>query len=315
MRFAWCLFALFRGRVQASEVCRRDESVASMLCQPDGAPPRVAVCISGAARTFENPIVHRSLKEHLIDSLGAQTTVFAHLKLTDARGDNRTGHNGVIHGTVEGVRRAAERVGVATLEIVTERFVTPPECPNYRTQFISDAAAEKCGPDCFVNTEAKYQSVLGQLTNHKTCFEMLEKHEKEHRVAFGWVIYARPDLTWWKAVAPWCRHALPKRHRDFSFWFPRDRAKELLYDPHAAHYACKAPPRENELVEAFFVHNSNLHGLRSDVPATRSIPVVLTRQPGPNYPYICKMVGHAGGDREGPFDCHRTITGNACNRK
>ena len=41
------------------------------------------------------------------------------------------------------VRRAAERVGVATLEIVTERFVTPPECPNYRTQFISDAAAEK----------------------------------------------------------------------------------------------------------------------------------------------------------------------------
>ena len=220
------------------------------------------------------------------------------------------------------------------------------------------SAARRCGPDCFVNTEAKYQSVLGQLTNHKTCFEMLEKHEKEHRVAFGWVIYARPDLTWWKAVAPWCRHALPKRHRDFSFWFPRDRAKELLYDPHAAHYACKAPPRENELVEAFFVHNSNLHGLRdgraassgrrgaasadrrdgaaarattaattrrrnapparrrrSDVPATRSIPVVLTRQPGPNYPYICKMVGHAGGDREGPFDCHRTITGNACNRK
>jgi len=152
----------------------RDASLSSMLCTPAGKPPNVAVCISGAARTFERELVHRSLKENLIDRLGAPTTVFAYLKLADARGDNRTAFSGLIHATERGVRwrparnsavqssttqagpagpgvalsthvekaasqvrQAAARVGVATLKLETNSHTAPPQCPNYRARYVS----------------------------------------------------------------------------------------------------------------------------------------------------------------------------------
>ena len=50
------------------------------------AQPSLALLIGGLARTFAHPIVHRTLRGHLLESLGMEVAVFAHLRLEDQRG-------------------------------------------------------------------------------------------------------------------------------------------------------------------------------------------------------------------------------------
>ena len=50
------------------------------------AQPSLALLIGGLARTFAHPIVHRTLRGHLLESLGMEVAVFAHLRLEDRRG-------------------------------------------------------------------------------------------------------------------------------------------------------------------------------------------------------------------------------------
>ena len=83
-----------------------EDNIASMLCSPSGPAPNVALCVAGAARTFQNKLVHRSLKENVIERLGAPVTTFAFLKLGDARGDSRVEYGATIQATEEGVQQA-----------------------------------------------------------------------------------------------------------------------------------------------------------------------------------------------------------------
>ena len=91
-------------------------SVPGMLCAGYASrPPRVAVCLAGGARTFPHALVKRSLRENLIDALGVGSSslqVFAHLKLADKRGDDRSKFNGKVHATRSQVLEAAADVGM-----------------------------------------------------------------------------------------------------------------------------------------------------------------------------------------------------------
>lgn len=83
-------------------------------------PPRLAVCFGGLARTFGRALVHRSLKGHLIDALGARATVFAVLRLEDRRGIDhyqRTDLSGVVPASERDVRAALTALGAAEANV------------------------------------------------------------------------------------------------------------------------------------------------------------------------------------------------------
>ena len=52
-------------------------SVPEMLCAGSAPAPRVAACLAGTARTFERPLVHRSVAENVLRALGAEVKLFA----------------------------------------------------------------------------------------------------------------------------------------------------------------------------------------------------------------------------------------------
>lgn len=284
-----------------------EDSIASMLCSPSGPAPSVALCIAGAARTFENKIVHRSLKENVIERLGAPVTTFAFLKLGDARGDSRVGYGATIQATEEGVRRACRVLGVSQLQIKRDSYNAPPDCPNYAVYPTFD----EC-PTCHVNGSAHQQSLLGQLENRATCFKMISEHERSRGRTFDWVLLARPDLTWVDAVVPWCRHVLPKRVGDWTFWLPREGAEEQLLAPWIDHYACKTPPMSSKTVEAHVRKHTRL--LRSrDSPAT--LPAILTRVHKQGFPLNidegCRMhMALSGADPPSGFNSSDAVVHN-----
>ncbi|KAJ3106008.1 hypothetical protein HDU97_007192 [Phlyctochytrium planicorne] len=55
-----------------------------LVCSPASPePPKIAVCMAGAARTLKYPIVYKSIKNNVIDALGGEVKLFAYLKMHD----------------------------------------------------------------------------------------------------------------------------------------------------------------------------------------------------------------------------------------
>eukprot|EP00756_Hemistasia_phaeocysticola_P031544 Hpha_TRINITY_DN16359_c3_g7::TRINITY_DN16359_c3_g7_i1::g.59181::m.59181 len=271
------MFALALVASAAALPCVED-NIASMLCSPSGPAPNVALCIGGASRTFQNKIVHRSLKENLIDRLGAPVTTFALLKMGDARGDPKKCCSATITATEEGARQACRVIGVSKLKIKRDSYNKPPNCTSYPVY--DERTAEQC-PTCHVNSTGHQQSLLGQLENRAMCYRMITEHELLHNRTFDWVLFVRPDLTWFDAVVPWCRHALPKRFGDWSFWLPREHAHQQFWKPWVDHYSCKTPPNTKDDVEHFLMKYTELWDYRHS-PLT--LPVLITRVMGPGFP-------------------------------
>jgi hypothetical protein len=72
-------------RAMARAVCTTLEGKPSRV-------PRLALGLGGLARTFAHQLVYQTVRGHLIDAVGARTTVFAHLRLEDDRPVQRGGH-------------------------------------------------------------------------------------------------------------------------------------------------------------------------------------------------------------------------------
>ena len=65
-------------QAMARAVCTTLEGVHSRV-------PRLALGLGGLARTFAHQLVYQTVRGHLIDAVGARTTVFAHLRLEVTR--------------------------------------------------------------------------------------------------------------------------------------------------------------------------------------------------------------------------------------
>ena len=72
-------------RAMARAVCATLEGMPSRV-------PRLALGLGGLARTFAHQLVYTTVRGHLIDAVGARTTVFAHLRLQDDRPVQHGGH-------------------------------------------------------------------------------------------------------------------------------------------------------------------------------------------------------------------------------
>ena len=93
-------------RAMARAVCTILEGVHSRV-------PRLALGLGGLARTFAHQLVYQTVRGHLMDAVGARTTVFAHLRLEDDRPVQQGGHRTQAPPAVTSHRLIHRRVVVA----------------------------------------------------------------------------------------------------------------------------------------------------------------------------------------------------------
>ena len=276
-------------------------SFASLLCAGAGGPaPKVAVALGGGARTFSHALVSESIKANLIGgSSGARVDVFAYLKLQDVRGENNKA--AAAPAKREQVERALRRLGVAAQDYVIASGTTPepPACnasQGYRP-FVDKAPTPGQGKQ----TKANRDSFAAQVTTKKLCYDLIVRREERQGWRYDYVLLARPDLTWWKPVAPWClwlnSHLPdgaptkgPMRYDrsggvqlkpvvgfsmgDHALVVPRAHATRFFHEPYVAYYGCRAPFGPGQMVESWMHTHGHMDEL---VDSDTFLPVTLTR--------------------------------------
>ncbi|KAJ3168058.1 hypothetical protein HK101_011691 [Irineochytrium annulatum] len=164
---------------QAHSVAGDDEvNIPHLLCSPSPlSPPKIAACISGNARTFTYPLVHRTMKRFVFDAIGGEVTKFAYLKLEDVTLDpSFTEHswNPPMPGQdEEEIGRVLQYLNVTAWKL--DKGVTSPVKiqANPKCTFRAGAA---------LSLDVPLKRALGQFTSLNECFTLVREHEKKHMV-------------------------------------------------------------------------------------------------------------------------------------
>ena len=89
------------------------------------------------------------------------------------------------------------------------------------------------------------KAALGQLESRYFGAQMIEQFERIKRQRFDWVLFARPDLLWYRPLWPWCffsrNSTLPQplSNWDFVFLLPRATMWPILQAPYVRYHSCK----------------------------------------------------------------------------
>lgn len=184
---------------------RRRWSCPSWTLPPPVGERNVAVCLCGEERTFAMPLVHKWLKEHVVDSL--QADVFAILKEQHLKLRTRFGHvtDSCQHNA--SALRTLQPIN-ATLLVEGQRVGRSKSCPP--------------GID--------FGPAPAQLSLIEECFGMVESHEmRRHRKYHLW-IFIRPDLLVFDVLTPKAFEEpmnIPTKP-DFIFGGPRQTVRSWL---------------------------------------------------------------------------------------
>lgn len=162
--------------------CKGMPTTADVVCShfPE---PQVGVVLVGAARTFVQPLVHRTLRTNLMEAFGGTITLFAWLKLQDGSGDPNKRR--LDHANVGAVLEALQYVSAAAKRVVKK---------------ISDDAPEHGCP----HTTRFNTAFLAQAANRWEAWRLVREFENGGGSRLDYYIYTRPDLAWPIAVRPHC---------------------------------------------------------------------------------------------------------------
>jgi hypothetical protein len=292
--------------------------MSQVLCAArHGSRPYIAMCLGGQARTFPNTIVYRSLIEHVIQPLGAHVRLFACLVSTDEKWKPRP----TINQTAEMISATLRRPGFQPSHVQIEEGLWsasqgPPgaACPNY-TLHPDDAPPGMFGKTLFL---APYlRSFSKQLDYKLACFRSVKRFELEHALTLTAILFARPHLTWYRPLPPWCfvDWSRPVRKLDWAYLIPRQHAEAVLSLPHAAYHSCSREfdaSRQSieRWLEAFWREVSL--GWRDD---SSFLPAQLTRSEAGDFE-LCSRFQY-GGMPGGTNDelCRAAVSGNPCNNR
>jgi len=267
------------------------EPVSENWCPASFPKPKVAICFHGGARSFHHQLVYATQKRNLVDSLGADVTVFLHLTRKDARGDNTPGFAGLFDTpTTDQIQAAAFRLGIETwrMKVIEGPNADLPQCPNYADEY--RARQETDSPH--ENTMGYLFSLAGQLSHREGCMDLIRQEEAKTNKQFETVILARADLTIYMPLKPYCMYnlAVPRRFRDWFFMFPRSFADDAFTKLYADFYECRKPLTFNVIVEDY--ESSMNQASQEDA----SLPVFVTREDRPDMPNnICESFTNPGG--------------------
>ena len=190
----------------------------------------VAFVIAGQARSFLDERGWQTYHQHVLKSFyaNAESRVFLHLKL--GRGPNLNRRWQELSRAVDGLRPAVVRTTL-------QRDVEVRESVFDRAG--SRARAHPRHPECFWRDVAPHfqlsRAGIWWLTMEQA-WESVASYERDNGFTFDAVVFSRPDITFHKAMGPWCGYDLKRQWYapwgemtpDMLWVFPRAVASKVL---------------------------------------------------------------------------------------
>lgn len=189
-------------------------------------PPRTAVCITGAARSFSAPLVQAGLRHNLIPSLG-NVRLFLQLKSRDS--DKAEGWFGQYSQHRENISNVETLLATLSRPWLA-RLIGEASVLGGNGSYLGEGAANSSiirpvAPDGALHAEYRPSGACASQPKPRLlyrdrqlllylgmewCRRAVLRHEAATGVAFESVAFARPDLVWWEPPTPWCRRE-PRR--------------------------------------------------------------------------------------------------------
>lgn len=136
---------------------------------------RVAVCLTGDARTFRCPLIHNSIRTNLIQGLssaGASVRLFTVLNFSASEASK-------VHEAL------------ATIEPVS----------HLTANSVSNSNMQACASLPDERDESWRNTFKGQFEKVQLCYDMVQQDELTTGYAFNFIIRARPDHLWTRKLA------------------------------------------------------------------------------------------------------------------
>ena len=241
--------------------------VANIVCSSFNIP-KVAICIAGSARTFDTELVYKTIKHNLMESFGGEQTVFAYIKIQDARGDNNPKYNGLIQSNEEKILEAIKYLGINNENYILE---------NNSNLSLPSGLTKISRPDYEL-------SLAGQLTNKKKVIDIMIDYENKNNLIFDFVILIRPDLSWPYPCMPFCMYDLSicRKKHDWVLWFPRNFVEKIIYIPYEKYYNCEELLIKKNSIENYIF--SIWKDLKINMHEDLTLSAILTRKNKKNMP-------------------------------
>jgi len=233
-------------------------------------PPKLAICIVGAARMMVNEKVHGSLERHLLSTkyarglLKATPDLFVSVHPGDStkiKPDHLASAMSVPVSSIRDVMLVLKPVnytieegtGPYPFDASVRNFIGKQTCYTHRHTYLSNV-------DIIGRTMNNYYS-------HKSCHNLLVKHEEDTLLRYDNVMFSRPDIVW-RSDFP--RQLLSPNNMIFGHdWYqvvPR-KTSEYLGNLLEQHFLSKNPPvchgRNPEALVAYTgTHAARKQGVR-----------------------------------------------------
>ena len=244
--------------------------------------PRVALFLVGAARTFAQPLLHRTLRTNLIEAFGGEVTLFALIKLLDERGDTNKKANALIEPPESAVRAAIDHL-IAAVNVKRSHIV------------IGGAALQ---PACWPGSY--HPSLLGQAALRFESWRMLLADEATQQQQHDLILYKRPDVAWLQAIQPYCFWEVDAKAKlwDWVWLLPR-RDAESFFNAPTRRIASRCSNSSASLVALLSI-NGTLSGTLTTT--TRANHANERFQPTESFMYKCTSADNA---RAATGDTHK----------
>jgi len=205
--------------------------------------PKLAVCIVGAARMLVHKDVYGSLERHVLSGnlarglLKATPDLFVSVHPVDSHHNKPDIPNNIMDVQVADISEVM-RILTPVSYIVEEGSWLYP-CNASVRNFLPNSS-------CYVSKYLGNSDILGRTMNyfysHKSCHELLVKHEEETQQRYDTVMFMRPDIVWLQDAPPrlFSRHTMIFEHDWFQV-MPRNTSSylgNLLYE----HFLNENPP-------------------------------------------------------------------------
>ena len=161
-------------------------SISALASAGGTPPPRVAVCMAGAARTLTRPHVRDSIARMLRTLGGARIDLFASLVLRDVEPKRQQGWAASSVDTNEGAVRAALAKLGARAVVVRNASASGSVAHNPRCPLDGWLAAKP----------ANERRTFGQWRTVGRCVPLIEAAEAADGVQYSHIVRTRPDLFW-----------------------------------------------------------------------------------------------------------------------